>query len=75
MAVFARYIIAIEKGYPMDTEEPKRPQIDRFREAARELGCEDSTAASDALVGRMAKMPPKPHTKPEKRPMKPKTDG
>ncbi len=59
-----------------DAPSAPKPQIDKFREAARELGCEDSTAASDALLGRLAKMPPQPHSKREKvRPKKPKTDN
>lgn len=57
----------------MKTQSPDKAQIDKFREAARELGCEDSTAASDALLGRLAKMPPQPHAeKPKIRQVKPK---
>ena len=34
-----------------------------FIEKARELGCDESSTAADELLGRLAKMPPKPHAK------------
>jgi hypothetical protein len=40
-----------------------KPQVDRFKEAARELEA-DHDGASDELMGRMAKMKPEPRKKP-----------
>ena len=35
-----------------------KPQIDRFREAARELGCDESEERFDAALVKVAKAPP-----------------
>jgi len=50
------------------TQPSKKPKIDadqqrRFIEAARELGCDEDTTAADALMGRLARTPPKPQPK------------
>jgi hypothetical protein len=59
---------------PQKTKSANDGQSAKFVEAARELGCEDSTAASDALLGRLAKMPPQPQAKrPKARAAKPAT--
>ena len=48
---------------PMDLSLPKREQsrqaqVDKFREAARELGCDESEERFDATLERIAKAPP-----------------
>jgi hypothetical protein len=40
-----------------------REQSRAFIEKAREIGCDENSAAADELIGRLAKMPPKPHAK------------
>ena len=42
------------------TEESKRSQIDRFREAARELGCDESEERFKDALRKIAKAPPAP---------------
>lgn len=51
--------------WKMKRPEPKA-QIERFREAARELGAEEDGSA-DELLRRMAKMKPEPRKKPPPR--------
>ena len=41
----------------VSVDETKR-QIEKFREAARELGCDESEERFDATLERMAKAPP-----------------
>lgn len=49
------------------TDDPKKPQIEKFREKARELETDDSEEAFEALVRKIAKTPPKPAEKPKKK--------
>ena len=39
-----------------------------FIKTAREIDADEGRSASDALLGRLAKMPPKPHVKKVKEP-------
>ena len=41
------------------TEQPPPAQIERFREAARELRCDESEERFDAALVKVAKAPPK----------------
>lgn len=41
-------------------------QADRFREAARELGCDESEERFDAALGKIVKHKPPPDDKPTK---------
>ncbi len=41
--------------------EQDKSQIDRFREAARQLGCDEDEAAFDEKLTRIAKHKPKPN--------------
>ena len=43
----------------MNAKEKQKPQIERFREKARELECEDSDEAFEAVVKKIAKTPSK----------------
>jgi hypothetical protein len=47
--------------YPDDKEQSKL-----FIEKAREIGADEEKSAADELIGRLAKMPPEPRTKPPK---------
>lgn len=49
-----------------DTKTKEKPQIERFREKARELECEDSDEAFEAVVRKIAKTPSK-KAKPKKK--------
>ena len=44
----------------------KKPQIDKFREAARELGCDESEERFDETLKRIAKAPKREAEKPDK---------
>lgn len=46
----------------------EQPQIDKFREAARELECDESESRFDAALERIAKAPPPKGEKAEKPP-------
>ena len=46
-------------------------QIDRFKELARELGCDEDEAAFDATLKKLAEAAPLPKREPKKR----KTNG
>jgi len=56
-------------GWTMPARKPRdpneKPQIERFREAARELGCEDDEEAFWDKVVRVAKHKPKDEPKQE----------
>jgi hypothetical protein len=39
-----------------------KEQARMFVEKARDLGCDKNSAAADELLGRLAKMPPQPHS-------------
>ncbi len=41
---------------------PKPNQHKLFVETAREIGADEEHSAADALIGRLAKMPPSPKT-------------
>ena len=43
----------------------KKPQIDRFKEAARALGCDEDEAAFDEKLKAIAKQKPKAGSSPE----------
>ena len=43
-------------------------QIDRFKEVARELGCDEDEAAFDAALKKVAEAPAQPKHEPKKRP-------
>ncbi len=48
---------------------PDKPQFDRFRDAARELGCDESEERFREIVRKVAKAPPAkntPHPRPKK---------
>ncbi len=45
----------------------KAKQIDRFKEAARALGCDEDEAAFDAKLAEVAKHKPTPTSEPEKK--------
>ena len=55
-----------KRGHFDDAEQSKL-----FIEKARELGADTEEAASDKLMGHLAKMPPQPHKKPKRRGAKP----
>ncbi len=40
-------------------DEPKQSQIDRFKETARQLGCDEDEAAFDDKLKQIAKVKPK----------------
>jgi hypothetical protein len=44
-------------------EKPSTPQIDRFKEAARQLGCDEDEAAFDEKLRQIARQKPKPVSK------------
>lgn len=46
--------------------EPKKPQRDRFVEAARELGCDDDEAVFKAKLAVIARQKPKDKSEPPK---------
>jgi hypothetical protein len=45
-------------------------QIDRFKELARELGCDEDEAAFEGALKRVAESPALPKHEPKKRPKK-----
>ena len=45
-------------------------QLDRFKELARELGCDEDEAAFDAALKRVAEAKPGPKYEPKKRALK-----
>jgi hypothetical protein len=47
--------------------ENNKSQQDRFKEAARALGCDESEKAFDAKLANIAKQKPAPEPKPEKK--------
>lgn len=51
-------------------KEPTRDQYERFKEAARELGCDDSEEAFDEALKKVARHKPK-----DEKGDKPKRDG
>jgi hypothetical protein len=44
-----------------------KPQIERFRDMARELGCDEDPAAFDAILTKIARAPTLPKYKPKMR--------
>ena len=46
---------------------PDETQIDRFKELARELGCDEDEAAFDAALKKVAESAPLPKHEPKKR--------
>ena len=54
--------VALNKDKPPAKADDKN-QSRAFIEKAHELGCDENSAAADELIGRLAKMPPKPHAK------------
>jgi hypothetical protein len=53
----------------MAQKKPKEPQVERFKEAARMLGCDEDEAAFEAKLKKIgnAQPPKKPAKKPKKR--------
>ncbi|TPJ53220.1 hypothetical protein [Mesorhizobium sp. B2-7-1] len=45
---------------PKPTKKPKADQYQAFIDAAREHGADDNKSAADALMGKLAHMPPDP---------------
>jgi len=43
-----------------------KPQLDKFRDLARELECDDDEARFDEKLKKLATQPPTPATKPRK---------
>jgi hypothetical protein len=58
-------VAAMNKDKPPAKADDKN-QSKAFIEKARELGCDKNSAAADELLGRLARMPPKPHAKTKK---------
>lgn len=52
-----------------------RPQSERFKDAAHELGCDDDEAAFDAKLGKLARAKVEPAPKPPKKERKPSHEG
>ena len=53
----------------MAQKKPKEPQVERFKEAARMLGCDEDEAAFEERLKWIAQAPPsKPVEKKKKRP-------
>ena len=50
----------------MGISEDRKSQVDKFREAARELETDDSEERFDSLLKKVAKSPPPKDAKPEK---------
>jgi hypothetical protein len=50
-----------------NTTQDETPQIDRFKELARELGCDEDEAAFDAALKKIAERAPLPKHEPKKR--------
>lgn len=49
----------------MSSEQPPKSQADKFRDLARELGCDDDEAKFDEALKRIAETPkPEPKDKP-----------
>ena len=48
----------------MTQTEPKNQQPDKFKAAARELGCDESEEHFDAALGKIVKHKPPPDDKP-----------
>lgn len=46
---------------------PEQSQIERFKELARELGCDEDEAAFDAALKKVAERAPLPKHEPKKR--------
>ncbi len=53
-----------------DMSQEKDGQIDRFKELARELGCDEDEAAFDAAVKKLSKSKPLPRHEPKRRMLK-----
>jgi hypothetical protein len=51
----------------MSQGKPDKPQIDRFKELARELECDESEEAFDEALKRLAQAGPAPKHEPKKR--------
>ena len=51
----------------VNDDSSKVPQIERFRETARKLGCDEDEAAFDAALKKVAEQPPRPKHEPKKR--------
>jgi hypothetical protein len=49
------------------TTQDTTPQIDRFKELARELGCDEDEAAFEAALKKVAETAPLPKHEPKKR--------
>jgi hypothetical protein len=49
----------------MTDQPPAKPQLDKFRDLARELECDDDQAAFDERLKRLAKAPRTPAEKPD----------
>jgi len=61
----AAYIEVMPARKPPDPD--AKPQIERFREAAIELGCDDDEATFDANLKKLAETKPLPKHEPKKR--------
>jgi hypothetical protein len=46
---------------PQKSDDPEQSKL--FIEKAREIGADEDTSAADALMGRLAKLPPEPRIK------------
>lgn len=47
----------------MNVKKDKKSQLDRFKEAARELGADDDEARFNERLGKLVKQKPKPDPK------------
>jgi hypothetical protein len=54
-------------------EPPKQPQSERFKEAARQLGCDEDEAAFDEKLRRIGKAKPQPPKDDVPKPRQPRT--
>jgi hypothetical protein len=50
---------------PKKTKQNDKEQSKRFIEKAREIGADEEKSEADALMGRLAKLPPEPRIKPK----------
>jgi hypothetical protein len=49
----------------MPKDDREKPQLDKFKELAKELGCDDDEEAFRAKLRRVAKAPPQHRDKPK----------
>lgn len=54
----------------MNDRQPPKPQADKFRDLARELGCDEDEAKFDEALKRIANAPPQHREKPNPTPEK-----